>query len=173
MRCVNCGNEFQDGLLQCPFCGTKVDNTQQNNMYAGNYQGQAQEPNYAQSNPNNAQSNYGAPQGQPYGQPNYGYSNNGFNPPPVIANAPEFVMYLIIGIVYSVCCCNFLIGIPGIIFTVLMNTSYKSGDTNGYLSNRKISKWIYIIGIILWVIGMILSFVFGIAGSFLDAIRYY
>lgn len=167
MKCINCGNDFPDGLLQCPICGTKVDNTQQGNAYAGNYQGQG--PAYGQ--PNNG--GYNQQPQQPYGQPNYnGYNNGQFTPPPVIANAPEFVMYLIIGIVYTICCCNILIGVPGIIFTVLMNTAYKAGDTNGYLSNRKISKWIYIIGIILWVLGFILSFVFGFAEAFIDAIRY-
>lgn len=164
MRCNNCGAEIPDGMTACQSCGNRIEYTQQGST------NQAQGPNGQPFGAPNYQNmgQHGGYQGQPYGyQGQPGFNNQ------IIPNAPEFVTYLIIGIVYTLCCCNFLIGIPGIILTILMNTSFKSRDLNGYASFRKITKWVYIIGVILWVVMFIFSMITGVFGAFIDVFRYY
>lgn len=159
MNCKNCGNIIQDGMLQCTMCGTKVDQQQsqqydsysnQGNGFQDQQQGQQQQQNW-----NNNGQNYGG------------------NFQQQAANAPENTLFLVLGAIYCLCCCNFLIGIPALIFTVLMNNAYKEGRIADYNSNRNVAKWIYIGGIVLWIITVILGMVFNIFGAITGSIVAY
>lgn len=166
MRCNNCGNEIPNGAFQCPVCGNKMTAqaqsqggfSQPDNGFSG-YQGSQGFGGY--QGPQGQ--GFGGPQGQGFGgfQGNQGYNQWGGNIQHP-GNAPEFVMFLIIGIVYTVCCCNILVAIPGLIFTFLMNSRYKEGNMVAYTSNKNVAKWVYIIGVILWVLGVVIGLLTGI-----------
>lgn len=184
MKCNNCGNEIPNGSFQCPVCGNKMNPQTQGGFSqpGGNgFGGTQPQPDY-QTDSNGAfgagQANqglggyqgqgfggyqgqgFGNPQGQGFGGPQgYNQWNGNMQRP---GSAPEFVAFLIIGIVYTVCCCNIFVAIPGLIFTFLMNSRYKEGNMAAYMSNKNIAKWIYIIGVILWILGIIIGIFTGI-----------
>ena len=173
MRCNNCGAEITPNMASCPVCGMQV---QANLNKNANPQGQPFVQGQPQSFEQQGQGTFGQPNytgNAQFNQPqNNGYYNQGYGAPngPVIGSAPEYTLYLIIGILYTICCCNILIGIPGIIFTCLMNSAFKMGNAQEYAQNKKIAKVIYIVGIILWIVSIIFGFLSGILEAILESI---
>lgn len=157
MNCNNCGTYLTPGQETCPNCGARVsENTfngynQTTNFGNGNAYGQ--QAGFNQAN------GFGQSQGNGFNQG--GFSQGGsFGAGGMNQNrgsAPEFAWYLIVGIVYCICCCNLLAGILGIVFTVLMNNAFKAGDMLGYTNNKKVAKIIYIVGIALIIITLLVS----------------
>lgn len=74
---------------------------------------------------------------------------------------PGFVKYLILSILETLCC-SWIPGVIGIIFTVLFNSAYKSGNIADYKSKKKIAKVALWIGLALGlVVNLLLGFAYG------------
>lgn len=184
MKCANCGAELAAGQQSCPNCGTRV------NLSKPGDSSQAQgQPGFGQQNQGFGQQGQGfgvntgfGQQNQEFGQqqtqPGFGtqsQNQGGFgyipnqnmygrmnNQMPVNTNAPDFVMKLIIGIIYTCCCCNWIFGVLGIVFCCLMNNAYKNGDASGYRTYSKLCTVMYVVGIILYVISIVIGFAAGL-----------
>lgn len=176
MRCKNCGSELMPGASQCSTCGARVDVSnggfqsngfaqnngfgQQNGFYDQN-NGFGGQPNY-EANQNNFQGGaFGtAPNGAQGFDNNQNWNNQGFNQnqtfnQPTATNAPAFVPLLLIGIFYTICCCNLVFGIAGIILSIIMNNAYKRGDVQAYQKMKNITIIVYVIGVLALVISMV------------------
>ena len=148
----------------------------------GQYQGTPFGQNGQQTNPfgqNGQQTNPFGQNGQQENQ--YGQTGQGFNQqfggPNNMANmgsmaamaggfigasAPDYMLWLILGIVQicTLCCCNCTAPITGIITVILVvmgNTSYKQGNLMDYQSKMKIAKIVCGVGFGLMIIGWIIS----------------
>lgn len=71
---------------------------------------------------------------------------------------PGFVKYLILSILETLCCCQ-IAGIIGIVFTVLFNSAYKSGNIADFESKQKIAKVVLLIGL---GIGIVANLIVGL-----------
>lgn len=147
MKCNNCGNEFDPNSGGCPVCGMRVN--------------LRKEP-------------------KPFGYINYESSKDfGKNPTETYIpwnnnqdtsqmdgthDAPEFITYLVIGILSSLCCCNAIAGIIGIITTLQMNNCYRYKDSHGYYTYRKVTTIVYIVGIVINVLLVIFSIFISMLG---------
>lgn len=65
-----------------------------------------------------------------------------------VPNAPDFIMLLILGIASTLCCC-LPAGAVSLVFTIMANSDFKSGNAVGYASKVKTAKVLMIIGVIL------------------------
>ncbi len=95
MKCRFCGNEIEEGVKYCPFCGTeatqendKADNSseeysfgQTDNNIGGYTYGQTENNPGGDSRgqSDDVRGDYSYGQGNPYNQSNYGQMNNGYN----------------------------------------------------------------------------------------------
>ena len=91
-----------------------------------------------------------------------GYTMNG-------GNAPEYTLWLILGIVQmlGLCCCNciaFGFGLGTVITISNANNAFKNGDMMTYQSKVKTAKIINLIGWAIMFGGVIISFVTGAFG---------
>lgn len=84
--------------------------------------------------------------------------NNPYNRP-VQADAPWFIMWLVISIVQALTC-NTLTGIISVVLIVLGNQDYKNGLVAKAEQKKKIAMIVTIIGVILSVIIITLVFAF-------------
>lgn len=108
--------------------------------------------------------------GQTYNQPN---NFNNVNNTNTGMNAPDYMLWLILGIIQIVtlCCCNCVAPIFGIITVIMVvgaNNKYKTGDAFGYQKSMKTAKIINIVGWVLMFAGTIISFVTGMFSSIMD-----
>lgn len=92
----------------------------------------------------------------------------GHTPPQT--DAPDYMTYLIISILYTVCCCNWIIGVIGIILCVQMNTAYKTGDFHSYKSLKNVIVILFIVGIVLYALSFIGIISFGLLDSLLSIV---
>lgn len=65
-----------------------------------------------------------------------------------VPNAPDFIMLLILSIASTLCCC-LPAGAVSLVFTLMANSDFKSGNIVGYTSKVKTAKVIMVIGVIL------------------------
>ena len=65
-----------------------------------------------------------------------------------VPNAPDFIMLLILSIASTLCCC-LPAGAVSLVFTLMANSDFKSGNIAGYKSKVKSAKVILVIGVIL------------------------
>ena len=65
-----------------------------------------------------------------------------------VPNAPDFIMLLILSITYTLCC-SLPAGVVSLVFTLMANSDFKSGNIAGYTSKVKTAKVIMVIGVIL------------------------
>lgn len=142
--------------------GIKMD---ENNMNQGNYQqpdpGQPVQ-NYVQPQQGNPQQGF-QQQGYQQGFQQQGYQqgyNNGPQGKP--GNSPAFVTLIVLAILET-CCCNTITGVIAIILTFIADSSYKSGDMQGYESKKKITIIVLIVGVVLSILMSIITLALGIA----------
>lgn len=88
-----------------------------------------------------------------------GYKMNG-------GNAPEYMLWLILGIVQmlGLCCCNcvaFGFGLATVLLISNANNAFKNGDMMTYQSKVKTAKIVNIIGWVIMFSGVIISLVTG------------
>lgn len=96
--------------------------------------------------------------------------------PTTTGNAPDYMLWLILGIVQicSLCCCNcftFIAGILTVIFVCGANNMYKIGDMMTYASKMKTAKIINIIGWALIIVSIVINIVTGIFNSIMSYIQ--
>ena len=97
--------------------------------------------------------------------------NNNMGTQPTGMNAPDYMLWLILGVIQIIliCCCNlfsFIMGILTVVFVIAANNQYKMGNMLGYQSKIKVAKIINIVG---WVL-MIVNFVVAIVGGIFEII---
>ena len=104
----------------------------------------------------------GAPMGGP---PMGGAPMAGGGPP--AGDAPNFILWIILGAVQALLCQNWLFGLPAAILAFLGKSDWDGGNAEGAQKKLKISKIIFIIGMALYLLGVIgyLIFVFVVVGS--------
>lgn len=95
-------------------------------------------------------------------------SNNG--------NAPEYTLWLVLGIIQIVCicCCNpftTICGIITVVFVYAANNAYKINNTELYQSKIKSAKIVSIIGLALFVGGIILNIVLGMCTTLMNNVK--
>lgn len=148
----------------------------QETQYGYNNQGAQYNSNgnqYEQTGQYNSQ--YGQNDNQ-YGQNGQDFNQNtGLNQGFTGLNAPDYMLWLILGIVqvFTLCCCNCTAPITGaitIVLVIMANNSFKSGNAMDYSSKMNIAKIVCCIGYGLMIVGIIISFFSGIVSSILDAI---
>lgn len=93
------------------------------------------------------------------------------------ASAPDYMLWLILGIVQicTLCCCNCTAPITGIITVILVvigNTSYKQGNLMDYQSKMKIAKIVCGVGFGLMIIGWIISLFSGMFELIFSSLNY-
>ena len=117
------------------------------NQPQGNYYTSPQE-NYNQNQGNyynQPQGNYYNPnQGNYYNQPQGNYNNYG--QPAKKFSAPNFVFWVVIGSLSTLCCMP--VGIVVIVFSCLANNSYQVGNMEDYNSKMNVAKITFAIGAI-------------------------
>ena len=65
-----------------------------------------------------------------------------------VPNAPDFIILLILSIASTLCCC-LPAGTVSLVFTLMANSDFKSGNIAGYTSKVKTAKVMMVIGVIL------------------------
>ncbi|MCR4746634.1 MAG: CD225/dispanin family protein [Lachnospiraceae bacterium] len=136
-----------------------------NNGYQDNSNGQGQyQQSYGGPQGDPYQQNYGGSQGNSY-QQNYGGQQGYQNGPQFIPggsgtgnNHPKFTTYMVLSIL-SCCCCNGIFGLVAMIITIIGNGNYKKGEP--YEGNFKAAKIILIVGLVLGILGSIISMITG------------
>lgn len=158
MRCNNCGSDLAPGTTFCPNCGTNVTQEQVN---LNKQQNQTQSQFGWQGGQD--QSGFGQQTGPTqFGSQQFNGQGYGPNNPRALTNSPNFTVNLIIGILYTVCCCNFVFGLLGLVFTFMANTAWKNGDDVGYNTYSKVVTIVYVLGIVLYITGLIIGLMLGI-----------
>lgn len=156
-----------------------MDNNMNNGYTQQNIQGDPQvnvnkASNYGGSNMNNG---YGQQMNQGYGPQGYGPQMS--NSQTTQSKAPEYTLWLVIGIILTVigccCCCGGgitvpVVGILLIIFACLGNNAYKEGRMLDYQKWFKRCKITIIVGVILIILNVIIGIVGGFATVFTDLI---
>lgn len=172
MRCNNCGSDLAPGTTFCPNCGTNVTqeqvnlNKQQNQTQSQSqfgWQGGQDQSGFGQQGQGQPQSGFGQQTGPTqFGSQQFNGQGYGPNNPRALTNSPNFTVNLIIGILYTVCCCNFVFGLLGLVFTFMANTAWKNGDDVGYNTYSKVVTIVYVLGIVLYIAGLIIGLMLGI-----------
>lgn len=90
--------------------------------------------------------------------PQQGYNTNGMNNMSG-GSAPDFTKTLILSIVQMLCCCQ-ITGIIALIFTIIANSAFKSGNMNEYYTKQKSAKTALKVGWIIGVVVVLLMIVF-------------
>lgn len=138
MNCINCHQEIPEGSRFCPHCGVRQPETGNSREYEDNtYQQSANEYQNTNSYENQYQ----------YAQ----YSRE----EPV-----NWVPYLILSIISTVCCCIPL-GIVAIFYTVKINNAVSTGDAESARHAANMAKiWIIVavvVGIVIDIIAYVLT----------------
>lgn len=168
MHCNNCGCEFDATLSSCPVCGMKVNTSRIDNNAVdlnknesdntANKDTDIPESGFGSKNfynTDNINNNQAQNRNPFYGQNNYNEQPKSNIRP----DAPDYTLFLIIGILYTMCCCNWILGVIGIILTVQMNSAYRNGDINSYKHLKTSVIIIYVASIVMYVF----SFIIGLA----------
>lgn len=108
------------------------------------------------------------------------YNNQQFNSQPVNnmggVNAPDYMLWLILGIaqLVTMCCCNctgLIFGGLTVFFAVKANNKYKVGDAYGHQHDIKIAKILNIVGWVLMFGGTIINFVTGTFTTVMESVK--
>ena len=148
MNCKNCYQEIPDGSKFCPHCGAKQNEVQANEV----------QPNAEQENAAGYQDVSGYQNNSGY-QNVTGYQNNGQKP------EINYVPYLILSIISTVCCC-LPFGIVGIVFSVKINSAMNAGNYEEAAQDAKMAKiWTivsFVVGLLFWIVYFVFGMMAGI-----------
>lgn len=163
MNCKNCYQEISDGSKFCPHCGAKQNEVQPNAEQENAVKNDPVQATGAAKTTENAagyqdvsgyQNNGGYQDAAGY-QNNSGYQNNGQKP------EINYVPYLVLSIISTVCCC-LPFGIVGIVFSVKINSAMNAGNYEEAAQNAKMAKIWTIVSFVVGLVVGILYFMFGI-----------
>lgn len=156
--CAKCGNANFDEAVFCSSCGTPLEQAP-----AAPQQPVAPMPAAIQQ--------FNSPQ-QPippqpaFVPPVYTAPAETYSAPASSYQGPDLqtknsaTLWLILNIVALILCCpGFLFSGIGIVFAALGMGSYNKGDYEGMKQKSKISMWLFIVGAVLGLLGLILSVV--------------
>lgn len=107
-------------------------------------------------------------------QNSYGGMNNGFNQQMNQGNAPDYMLWLILGIVQIclLCCCNIFTCICGIITVVMVvqaNNYFKCGNYPMYQGKIRSAKIANIIGWALIILSLVINIFSGVFSAIAEA----
>lgn len=110
-----------------------------------------------------------------YNQNNYNGMNNTFNQSVGQGSAPDYMLWLILGIVQIclICCCNIfscVCGIITVIMAVQANNYFKYGNYTMYQARIKSAKIANIIGWALIVVSIVLNIVTGVFSTIANSL---
>ena len=155
MNCKNCYQEIPDGSKFCPHCGAKQNEVQPNaeQENAAGYQDvSGYQNNSGYQDAAGYQNNSGY-------QNVTGYQNNGQKP------EINYVPYLILSIISTVCCC-LPFGIVGIVFSVKINSAMNAGNYEEAAQDAKMAKiWTivsFVVGLLFWIVYFVFGMIAGI-----------
>nr|WP_296066234.1 CD225/dispanin family protein [uncultured Mediterraneibacter sp.] len=188
MNCKNCYQEIPDGSKFCPHCGAKQNEVQANEVQpnaeqenAAGYQDvSGYQNNSGYKDVSGYQNNSGYQDAAGY-QNNSGYqdaagyqNNSGYQNVTGYQNngqKPEinYVPYLILSIISTVCCC-LPFGIVGIVFSVKINSAMNAGNYEEAAQDAKMAK---IWTIVSFVVGLLLGIVYFVFGMMAGIDTYY
>ena len=157
MNCKNCYQEIPDGSKFCPHCGAKQNEVQPNAEQENAVKNDPVQATGAAKTTENAtgyQDAAGYQNNSGY-QNVTGYQNNGQKP------EINYVPYLVLSIIYTVCCC-LPFGIVGIVFSVKINSALNAGNYEEAAQNAKMAKIWTIVSFVVGLVVGILYFMFGI-----------
>lgn len=106
----------------------------------------------------------------------YGFNNQANTNP----NAPNYILWLVLGIVQtcSFCCCctgfvTFIFGIITIILAVVANNYFKQGNMILYRARMKAAMIVNIVGWVVMLIGFFIGLATGLLERFATALSNY
>lgn len=119
-----------------------------------------------------------------YTNDNFGYQSNSTmgnmgmntNQGYTLQNAPDFMLWLILGLIQTIsCCCGgciaLITGIITIVFACMANDCYKSNNMAVYQSKMQVAKIVNIIGWILSVLCIIASIFTGVFNKVMELVN--
>lgn len=80
------------------------------------------------------------------------------------SSAPDFVLWLILNIIATLCCC-LPTGVAGLVLAIVANTSYQNNDMENYQSKMKASKILFGVSIGIGVIIVIAYVIFAVVAA--------
>ncbi len=166
MFCKNCGAEIPDGSVFCGNCGMQTSVEQLR-----------QEPVNQYSNAeNNACQSYQQPQYVQPEQPVYN-SEPVYNAQPIPqASSLNPTLWIVLNAIMIVVGCCFIpsiLGIIGLVFAIQGNNAMKMGDLTTAENKLKTAKILFFVGVGLFVVGIILAAIGGVAENLLNNPDYY
>ena len=175
MNCKNCYQEIPDGSKFCPHCGAKQNEVQANEVQANEVQPNAEQENAVKNDPVQATGAAKTTENAAGYQDVSGYQNNsGYQNVTGYQNngqKPEinYVPYLILSIISTVCCC-LPFGIVGIVFSVKINSAMNAGNYEEAVQDAKMAK---IWTIVSFVVGLLFGIVYFVLGIMAGIDTYY
>lgn len=108
-----------------------------------------------------------------FNQNNYGGMNNGFNPQMNRGNAPDYILWLILGIIQIclLCCCNLftcMCGVITVIIAVQANKYFKCGNYAMYQGKIRSAKTVNIIGWVLMIVSLAINIFSGVFSAIVE-----
>ena len=166
MFCKNCGAEMPEGALFCGNCGMKIEteNTEvKESQENTSYQPYTPEPEHMENvetvepNENDKQAS-GA------------YYNSIPENDPYVAQTPgeaslNTTLWIVLSVIEIVTCCSFIPGVIALIFAIIANNKKNQGNYAEAVSNLKISKIVFFIGIGIFIFGTISTIASGVLYS--------
>ena len=162
MYCKNCCAEIPDGALFCGNCGMKIE-TETPETFGStentSYQPYTPEPEHIDAEVVDMTENNQNASGAYY---NSIPENNPYNPQTTDEASLNTTLWIVLSIIEIVVCCGSIPGIIALIFAIIANNKKNQGNYAEAVSNLKISKIVFFVGIGIFFLGSIISIATGI-----------
>lgn len=166
MFCKNCGAEIPEGALFCGNCGMKIEtgNTEvKESQENTSYQPYTPEPEHMEN----------VETVEPSGndkQASGAYYNSIPENDPYVAQTQDesslnTTLWIALSVIEIITCCSFIPGVIALIFAIIANNKKNQGNYAEAVSNLKISKIVFFIGIGIFVFGTISTIASGLLYS--------
>ena len=162
MYCKNCGAEIPDGAMFCGNCGMKIEtenNETVENTENASYQPYTPEPEHVDAEVIKTDENNKKASGAYY---NSIPENNPYNPQTTDEASLNTTLWIVLSIIEIVVCCGSIPGIIALIFAIIANNKKNQGNYAEAVSNLKISKIVFFVGIGIFFLGTVISIATGI-----------
>ena len=165
MYCKNCGAEIPDGAMFCGNCGMKIEtenNETVENTENASYQPYTPEPEHVDAEVIKTDENNKKTSGAYY---NSIPENNPYNPQTTDEASLNTTLWIALSVIEIITCCSFVPGVIALIFAIIANNKKNQGNYAEAVSNLKISKIVFFIGIGIFVFGTISTIASGVLYS--------